>query len=515
MTGEHLVVVGGGVAGCSAALEAARLGLTVTLIDEHPQNLQAMSVDAPFFYGARLAAVLDDESVVSERVLGSNDLLLECLEAGVEILTSTCCWGNFIPGPNNVNLKSAQLGVADAQRSWLLDYDRLILSPGSRDLVLSFPGWNLPGVLGSNGAAALLSRYEALSGNRMVILGSGNVGLRMASMALARGVEVAAVVEVASEIRGDSALAAELSRAGVPFLLSHTIERVLGEQEVRSIRILEVEASLQPIPSTQRDIECDTVCMAFGVVPNVELASVSGCVIAFDEARGGWAPKVDEEFRTSVPFIQVVGDAAGTLENMHLAPQVAAQQGQLAARSIARELGLSDDLQEKASTSLEHNPLWSSAQAWLTSLVAAGGMDVILCQCEDVTRRELLDVSPPKYLGAGNMRTCGGVAMLSECGRNSQDLIKRLTRVGMGHCQGRRCRDHALMLMAEATRTDLARMVPGSFRVPVRPLPLSVLWADDETGEAKRTWPIWLHPVEDGAPGYASAKAAETDRAKR
>jgi len=56
--------------------------------------------------------------------------------------------------------------------------------------------------------------------------------------------------------------------------------------------------------------------------------------------------------------------------------------------------------------------------------------------------------------------------------------------------------------------------VPGSYRVPVRPLPLSIMWAGEETEDMRRTWPIWLHPVEEGAPGYASAKAAEGDHGK-
>ena len=158
---EQVVVVGGGVAGCSAALEAAKLGLRVTLIDEHPQSLQMMSLDTPYFYGARLAAVLSDVSVTGERVLGANDLLLECLEAGVEILTGTCSWGSFRPGPNNTNLKIPQLGVADGERSWLIEYEHLILATGARDLVLSFAGWHLPGVLGANGADSVAG---ALSG---------------------------------------------------------------------------------------------------------------------------------------------------------------------------------------------------------------------------------------------------------------------------------------------------------------------------------------------------------------
>lgn len=508
---EQVVVVGGGVAGCSAALEAAKLGLRVTLIDEHPQSLQMMSLDTPYFYGARLAAVLSDISVTGERVLGANDLLLECLEAGVEILTGTCSWGSFRPGPNNTNLKIPQLGVADGERSWLIEYEHLILATGARDLVLSFPGWHLPGVLGANGATALLARYQALSGGRMVILGSNNLALKTAQLSLEKGVEIAAIVEAGPEVRGDEEMAASLTQAGVPFILSHTVEQVLGEQEVRAIHIVAVDAEGKPARGSMQEIACDTVCMAFGVVPNVELAAVAGCRILFDPTRGGWMPETDGNFQASLPNIHVVGDAAGVSEEMHLNAEIAAEQGRRAARAIAFTEGLLQEAPPISAKPTESDSLFPAARIWLRSLVQAGGMDVVVCQCEEVTRRELLEVSPPKYLGAGNMKSCGGVTSLSPAGRTSQDLVKRLTRAGMGHCQGKRCRDQTMMLLAEATGTEMGKLVPGSYRVPVRPLPLSIMWAGEETEEMRRTWPIWLHPVEEGAPGYASAKAAESD----
>jgi hypothetical protein len=68
------------------------------------------------------------------------------------------------------------------------------------------------------------------------------------------------------------------------------------------------------------------------------------------------------------------------------------------------------------------------------------------------------------------------------------------------------------MLLADATGQELSSMIPGSYRAPVRPLPLSILWAGDETEEMRHTWPIWLHPVDEGAPGYASAKSMESAR---
>jgi hypothetical protein len=148
-----------------------------------------------------------------------------------------------------------------------------------------------------------------------------------------------------------------------------------------------------------------------------------------------------------------------------------------------------------------------AARDWLGTLVKAGGMDVMVCPCEEVRRRDLLDIKPPGP--AGNRRSFGGVAVLSPAGRASQDSLKRVTRAGMGHCQGKRCRDQVLMLLAAATATDLAKLVPGSYRAPLRPLPLNVLCAAEETEAMRRSWPIWLHPVEEGAPGYASARSLE------
>lgn len=512
MAGQ-LVVIGAGVAGCFAALEAAKLGIKVTLIDEHPQSLQAISLDAPYFYGARLPAILEDAATISERVLGANDLLLECLEADVEILTGTCSWGSFRPGANSTHLKNAQLGLADGERSWVLDYENLILAAGSRDLVLSFPGWQLPGVLGANGAAALMARYQVLPGSRMLILGSGNLALRTAKLALEKGIAVAGVVEAAPHVRGDAGLAAELAAVGVPMLTGQTIERALGEQEVQAARLVAVGSDFAPVPASAHEIACDTICTAFGAVPNVELASLTGCRIAFDARRGGWVPALDENFRSSHPNVFVVGDAAGVIETMHLDPTIAAEQGRRAARTVAAAAGLCEAPAGTAATTGD-GAMLPAARDWLRSLVAAGGMDVLVCQCEEVSRQALLDVAPPTYLGAGNMRSNGGIAALSPAGRGSQDFLKRMTRAGMGHCQGKRCRDQVLMLIAEATGCNLSHLVPGSYRAPVRPLPLSVLWAGEETEEMRRTWPIWLHPVEEGAPGYASARSMESVQSK-
>jgi hypothetical protein len=118
-------------------------------------------------------------------------------------------------------------------------------------------------------------------------------------------------------------------------------------------------------------------------------------------------------------------------------------------------------------------------------LPASGGDEVVVCQCETVTQRELVTVTAPRYLGAAGAAPDGAVGMLTVGGRPSQNSLKRLTRAGMGHCQGKRCRDRSAMLLARAANVAVGDVVPGSYRVPVRQIPLRVMAANDESVE---TW---------------------------
>ncbi len=491
----QVIVVGGGVAGCTAALEAARRGLKVMLIDEHPQSLAAMSFDAPYFYGSRLSAVLSDSSAIAERVLGANPLLLDCLDAGVDVLTNTCVWGNFVPGPNLTYTEQRRLGLADAERSWLVPYEHLILAPGARDLVLSFPGWQLPGVLGAEAASALVTRYQALGGSRAVILGSGNTGLRLAKQLREAQIEVAGIVEVAESVRGDAALRAELETAGVPFRLSSVIDRALGDREVEGVQIRSLNDRLEPIAGTESMIACDTVCIAIGVIPNIELAAQSSCRIEYDSARGGWVPVVDADQRTSIPYIYVIGDGAGINEGALLNPDLATDQARRAVEAIAggRTGSVTAAPPGPKKADAQDDP--SPAGDWLRALIGTGGLDVVACQCEEVTRREVLCVQAPRYLGAPEKNRAGPITPDNQ---TSQDFVKRMTRAGMGHCQGKRCRDHIALLLATAAGRPISQIVPGSYRVPVRPLPLGIAAGPDESDEITRSWPVWFQPLHEG-----------------
>jgi len=430
-----LVVVGAGPAGVAAATEAARAGVEVLLVDEHPVDVELMAMDVPLYFGQRMSAAVRERGAMLERVVQANPGLEAAVEAGVDVQLGVSVWGAF----------GRLLGLADAERSWLVGCERLLVAAGARDLVVGFRGWERAGVMGAAGACVLMTRYRAFAARRMVVLGSGPLGLETAALALERGVEVAAVVEVDPEVRGPVALRTQLERAGVCFYTRHAVAEACGSRD-------EVEGvALAPLAGGRAiEIPCDTICLAIGLVPNVELLNVLGCRLAFRHDLGGWVPDVDASMQTSLPGVSAAGDCAGVRDEA-----------------------------------------WPAA--WLRASIEVGGWDVTVCQCEEVTRRELVAVQPPRYLGGRSdpMRARSLETLLRD-GPLNQDQVKRLTRAGMGPCQGRRCREQVALCLADGAGVGVGDIPLPSYRPPVRPLPLSVLWPHDEPEAVREHWVSWF-----------------------
>ena len=493
-----LVVVGAGAAGVAAAVEAARAGVDVLLVDEHPVDNDMMAMDVPLCFGQRMDATVRNRAAMLQRIVETNPALATAHDAGVEVQLGTYVWGAFVSGPTVQELPAPMLGLADDRRSWLVSYDRLIVAAGARDVLLGFAGWERAGTLGANGAAALLTRYRALAARRLLVVGSGPLGLHTAALALTHGVEVAGVVEIGPRVRGDAALATTLAERGVPFFTGHTLGEARGRTgETESVVLVTVDADGRPVGATQ-EIACDAVCVAVGLVPSVELLHLVGARLRFVEALGGWVPEVDDWMRTSAPNVFAAGDCAGFHAAMLAAPDVAREQGRLAGLGAAVSLGVIERHEAAARRGvLAPSPAASdgpaSWQAWLRALIEAGGWEVNVCQCEEVTRRELVETKPPRYLGWDSPQmSARDLAALLRDGPVNQDQIKRLTRAGMGPCQSRRCREQVGLLLAQAAGTTLDRIPMPTFRPPIRPLPLNVLWPADEPAAMREDWVSWF-----------------------
>jgi hypothetical protein len=138
-------------------------------------------------------------------------------------------------------------------------------------------------------------------------------------------------------------------------------------------------------------------------------------------------------------------------------------------------------------------------RVWVESLLRSGGQDIVLCQCETVSRGEVIALAPPRYLGGGLRQPKSPVAIRDGESIIDQDLVKRMTRVGMGHCQGKRCREEAALLLSLAYGVELSRIKPATYRFPVRPLDLALIATEDDTIETRERWPHWLEPYVQGA----------------
>lgn len=318
----EIAVVGGGAAGLSAAIEAARAGSQVLLIDENERPGGQLFKQIHKFFGSEAHRA----GVRGFRI--GEELLVQAEEVGVETLLSTVAYGIFFEDGNK------KLGLIHQERAELLQAQIIILATGASENALAFPGWTLPGVMGAGAAQTLINIHRVLPGQRVLMVGAGNVGLIVAYQLLQAGAEVAAIVEAMPKIGGYGVHASKIRRAGVPILTGHTILRAEGKEGVERAVVAAVDENWQPIPGTERTFEVDTICLAVGLSPLAELAWMAGCRFAYLPELGGFVPLHNEDMESTLPGVYVAGDMAGIEE-----ASIAMEEGRLAGIAAAQALG--------------------------------------------------------------------------------------------------------------------------------------------------------------------------------
>lgn len=478
----ELVIVGAGPAGCAAAVVAARAGIQVMLIDEHPVASALIGMDVPFHFGGRATAAVQHPGRLVEKLLETNPALAEAWDLGVDVRLSTSAWGAWVNGPGLRSLASGVVGLADEERSWLVGFDRLIVATGARDLNLSFAGSDQPGVMCAQGLHALLARYDAFAGRRIVVLGTGALAVETATLAADRGLDVAALVEVREEPQGPQDALDALRRRGVDIVTGHVPLAANGAAEGVTALVL----ARSDDPEQRREIACDTICLAIGVVPVIELLDVLGAARAMAPHRGGHVPVMSAGGATSLADVFAAGDCAGLGID-------AADSGREAAQAVLRSLGRPVDAAVALNEPRSAVGGLPYQLDWARAMLATGGPDVLACTCEDVTRGELMAVQPPRYLGwRSNAIARRDLGTLAADGPLDQDQIKRLTRACMGVCQARRCREQVALLMALGAAVPPKQIPLAGYRAPVRPLSLATLADGDERADMTENWNVWF-----------------------
>ncbi len=328
-----MAVVGAGPAGLCAALEAASAGARVALIDENHQAGGQLPKQIHPFFGSRAHHAGERGFHIGQRLAAEASRF-----PNLVWMPDTVVYGLFsrIWPEANQEFPGWSVGLASGGRARELRARAVVLATGASEKSAAFPGWTLPGVMGAGALQTLVNQHRVLPGRRILMLGAGNVGLIVSYQMLQAGARVLAVVEPAAAVGGYAVHAAKLRRAGVPILLRSEVAEVRGSDCVESAVVRSLGSNTRSAvgTDTERVFEADLVCLAVGLSPLVELASMAGCELAYDARRGGHFPRHDEELQTSVAGLYVAGDVAGVEE-----ASIAMEQGRLAGLNAARALG--------------------------------------------------------------------------------------------------------------------------------------------------------------------------------
>ena len=299
MKRRELIVVGAGPAGLSAAIEAAGCGMDTVVFDENSRPGGQLFKQIHKFFGSQ------EHHAGSRGIQIGEHLVSDARTAGAEVILNTPVMGIF---PHKELTLHTQDHITHVKA------DQIILATGASENAIPFPGWTLPGVIGAGAAQTMMNLHGIRPGRRVLMIGSGNVGLVVSMQLLQAGCTVVGVMDVAPRVGGYGVHAAKIVRAGVPFYLSHSLLRVEGDGRVERAVIARLDSTGKVVPGSEQVLVVDTICLAVGLSPSYQLAKMAGCTLIEEGQLGGMVPKTDEYGQTTVPGIYVSGDAAGIEE---------------------------------------------------------------------------------------------------------------------------------------------------------------------------------------------------------
>jgi glycine/D-amino acid oxidase-like deaminating enzyme len=435
----EMLVIGAGPGGLAAALAARERGIEVVVLDERPAP-GGQYYKQPANAGRRGDFQAREGRALIDRVLA----------AGATIESRTLVWGAAREGAG-LEVMTLRDGSATLFRP-----RALVIGSGAFEQPSIVPGWTLPGVMTTGAGQTLARSHGVAPGRRILVAGNGPLNFQVAAELASLGSEVVVAeaapppwtrpAEAARLCLADFGLGARglgliarLKRAGARVLWRHRLIAVEGDGRA--------ERAILAVPDgdgTKISLDVDAVLTGDGFRPADELPRLLGCQVGAD----GRLERRDDG-ATSQPDIFVVGEAGG-----FGGAQIALAQGELAGLAVARRLGRAAPEAIEAKHALAHHRTFQKA---LWSLFAARPTDpralppeTIVCRCEALSLGDLQDaVSRHAIRDMGN--------------------LKRLTRAGMGRCQGRYCGG------ALSEIFGFAESSPWAPQMPLRPVPLAAL----------------------------------------
>ena len=250
-----VLIIGGGPSGLTSAIELARLGFNIVIVEDKDKLGGKLLLQTHKFFGSQEDSYagtrgFEIAAFLEKQILENNN---------ITVLYETSVVGIY---------KDKKAGVYKNNGKYsLIDFQGIIVSGGARERSLVFSGNDLPGVYGAGAFQTLVNRDLIRSSEKVFIVGSGNVGLIAAYHALQAGIGVVGIVDIMDKVSGYKVHADKIKRMGVPVHLKTTVLAAFGHEKVEKVTVAEVDKDWNPILSTARTYETDTLLIAAGLTP--------------------------------------------------------------------------------------------------------------------------------------------------------------------------------------------------------------------------------------------------------
>ena len=322
-----LVIIGGGPAGLSAAVAAYDAGVRDMVILE--RDLNAGGILRQCIHNGFGLHRFGEELTGPEY---ANRYYEMAQERGISIKTGATVLD--VTPSEEEGIAAYVTAISEAEGMFTLRAGAVVLAMGCRERskgALNIPGTRPSGIFSAGTAQRFVNMEGYMPGRKVVILGSGDIGLIMARRMTLEGAEVKAVCELMPYSGG---LARNITQClddfGIPLMLSHTVTRIHGKERLTGVTVSKVDARRAPIPGTEIYFECDTLLLSVGLIPENELTRGAG--IGMDGITGG--ASVDQYRQTSLPGVF----ACGNVLHVHDLEDYVSEEAALAGTSAAAHL---------------------------------------------------------------------------------------------------------------------------------------------------------------------------------
>ncbi|MGI6211849.1 MAG: NAD(P)/FAD-dependent oxidoreductase [Anaerovoracaceae bacterium] len=290
-----VAVIGAGPAGLAAAASAKENGAKKVVVierDFRPGGILEQCVHAGF--GLKY---FNEELSGPEYAMR---FIKKCENDGIEFMVDTMV----------LNIDSKEMVIHAVHKKGLVEIHAgaIILAMGCRERTrqqIQIPGSRPAGIYTAGTAQRFCNVQNHIVGNKIVIVGSGDIGMIMARRMTLEGSEVKGVFEIMPYLAGLTRNRVQcLDDFGIPLYLSHTVIDIDGKYRVKKVTVAKVDENKKPIPGTEFDVECDTVLLSVGLIPENEVSKTAG--VRLDPITKG--PVVDNTMMTNVSGIFACGN---------------------------------------------------------------------------------------------------------------------------------------------------------------------------------------------------------------